>query len=324
MLAVLLNLWGLCTLATFHLLVYWWNDYNYIPFIFFHALAVSSIQIIIIIASAPALLASMILGISAWITVLIQHAKAQRWGVFLLTFFFGGIMLIIYLFTDSQPVVGGPTLSPQANFPQAPPAVPAMQRRRQLSRLGRIAGGIIAAINIFWLLVVMVLSYVSPQFFSRSGPGSYAIGLPGMSLALFSRGIPLLLTLAAFFWAGKMAIQRVGHISSGVDTALRAFLWLLPTSLLVFIRDMVRLALYVMRTHDITITIFLPWQYLQSNLSFLLLAFVLGLPLAAWGARTGTPGSVVLQAGPSASPQSLDVEAYPPAERLEAKTRAAS
>src|SRR5579859_2219048 len=312
MLAVLLNLWGLCTLATFHLLVYWWNDYNYIPFIFFHALAVSSIQIIIIIASAPALLASMILGISAWITVLIQHAKAQRWGVFLLTFFFGGIMLIIYLFTDSQPVVGGPTLSPQANFPQAPPAVPAMQRRRQLSRLGRIAGGIIAAINIFWLLVVMVLSYVSPQFFSRSGPGSYAIGLPGMSLALFSRGIPLLLTLAAFFWAGKMATQRIGHISSGVDTALRAFLWLLPTSLLVFIKDMVHLGLFIMQNHMYDL-IFLVGQYLQSNLSFLLLAFALGLPLAAWGARTGTPGSGVRQAGPSASPQPLDVEAYPPA-----------
>lgn len=307
MLAVLLSLWGLFTLATINLLGYW-NDYNYIPFMFFHALAVSSIQIIIIIASVPALLAGMVLGISAWAAVLIQHAKAQRWGFFLLTFFFGGIMLIIYLFTDSQPVVGGQALSPQAKAP----AVPAMQRRRQLSRLGRITGGIIAAINIFWLLVTVVLDYVAPQFFSRSSPGSYAVGLPGMSLALFSRGIPLLLTLAAFFWAGKMATQRVGHISAGVNTALRAFLWLLPTSLLVFIKDMVHLGLFIMQTHMYGLLL-LVGQYLQSNLSFLLLAFALGLPLAAWGARTGTPGSGMRQAGPSAAPQPLDVEAYPPA-----------
>jgi hypothetical protein len=309
MLAILLELWGASALFRFPSLFF---NFKYLPLIFFPALSVSSIQIIINGAAATALLAGIVLSISAWIAVLIQYAKAHRWGFFLLTWFFGGIMLILYLFTDSQPVAGGPVLSPQANFPQAPPAVPATQRRRPLFRLGLITGGIIAAINIFWYLVVVGLSYVSPQFFSGSGPGNYAIGLPGMSLALFGRAIPLLLTLAAFFWAGKRAMQRVGQVSVGVDVALRAFLWLVLAEFLLFISNMVLLVIQFEKSPDrasyLNYFTFLAWQSLLNTLFFLLLAFALGLPLAAWGARAGTPGSGRRQA----SPQPRDVEAYLP------------
>ncbi|MBO0780992.1 MAG: hypothetical protein J2P37_19390 [Ktedonobacteraceae bacterium] len=99
-------------------------------------------------------------------------------------------------------------------------------------------------------IILTILSYMYRQFFyvvydsldSKSytvGPGSVAIGLPGMSLDIIGGVVPLLLTLAVFFWAGRMAVQRVGQASAGVDGALRTFLWLLLAMLLTFISDIV-------------------------------------------------------------------------------------
>lgn len=39
----------------------------------------------------------------AWILTLVQFARVQSWGAFVLTFFFSGIMVLIYLITGVQP-----------------------------------------------------------------------------------------------------------------------------------------------------------------------------------------------------------------------------
>lgn len=52
----------------------------------------------------------------AWIGTLVNLSRGQQWAMFVLTFFFGGIMIFIYL-------VSGPPVSRQSQIPQimAPP-----------------------------------------------------------------------------------------------------------------------------------------------------------------------------------------------------------
>jgi hypothetical protein len=68
-------------------------------------------------------------GMVAWIMTLVQFAQAQSWGSFTLTFFFSGIMVLVYLIVGAQPRQPAPyvALPPGAYVPIAgvyPPMQP--------------------------------------------------------------------------------------------------------------------------------------------------------------------------------------------------------
>lgn len=67
------------------------------------------------IVSGLLLVVAGILGFIAWIGTLINLSRAQAWAWFVLTFFFSGIMIFIYL-------LGGPTSPQTRQYPQAQPA----------------------------------------------------------------------------------------------------------------------------------------------------------------------------------------------------------
>jgi hypothetical protein len=73
-------------------------------------------------------------GLIAWIGALVNLSRAQLWAWFVLMFFFGGIMLLIYLLSDPQPLKAGQTppaqqlaASPPLPYPPGIPSPPPAQ-----------------------------------------------------------------------------------------------------------------------------------------------------------------------------------------------------
>jgi hypothetical protein len=78
-------------------------------------------QIILLILIAIMIIGG-ISGMVGWIGTLVNLARAQLWAWFILTFFFSGIMLFIYLIAGPQPLKPGQ--SPQQQFVYVPPSAP--------------------------------------------------------------------------------------------------------------------------------------------------------------------------------------------------------
>ncbi|MBO0778735.1 MAG: hypothetical protein J2P37_07890, partial [Ktedonobacteraceae bacterium] len=105
-----------------------------------------------IVAGGILVAAAIIMGFIAWIGMLINLAKAQAWTMFTLAFFFSGIILLIYLFSDArtfaaktapppQPWLAQPerTPSPSASYPSSYQSV--------IFKYGVIAGGMLQVIT---------------------------------------------------------------------------------------------------------------------------------------------------------------------------------
>jgi len=72
----------------------------------------------------------------AWVSVLIKFARAQAWTWFVLTFFFGGIMVLIYLISGSEPPAAGqPSQQPLGSLPLHPSPIGAPQSPQSISAL---------------------------------------------------------------------------------------------------------------------------------------------------------------------------------------------
>lgn len=112
---------------------------SYIGFTFFSDSAILIVDVSIMVLGS-------LCGLVAWIMVLVQYAQAQSWGYFTLTFFFSGIMVLVYLIVGAQPrqpalfmalspgvsvpVAGAyPSLQPIPAPPLQPDAVSILQQR---------------------------------------------------------------------------------------------------------------------------------------------------------------------------------------------------
>lgn len=309
----LLELWGL-SLVTQGLL----NDGNAVFFVDHQTVSTLVVGgIILAVASIG--------SIFVWVSALINLAKAQQWSWFILMIFFGGIMLLIYLLVDLQspgtsryPQYAGQPQGPA--YPPSPYAAPAApmqtitpQMRRQFFRYGLLFGGISSGINLLWYALGYI-PFLQPLFNNNLNPSLFDNTPFFMSMQ--GVGVPLLLTMPVFFWAGRVAGQRTGHASAGVDVALRAFGWLLIPMLIMFIIDITVYA----STHSHIVILYHGAQPLTGTLliigfavanlgsysMFLLLLYGLSLPLTAIGAHTGRP-----YAPPAPMPQNLHYPSYP-------------
>lgn len=88
------------------------------------------------------LLGSILFAI-AWINVLINLSRAQFWGWFALTFFFGGIMVLIYLVSGPEPFLQVATPQPLSavfapNVGTKPALTPALDILQQRYARGEI------------------------------------------------------------------------------------------------------------------------------------------------------------------------------------------
>lgn len=258
------------------------------------------------------LLIASIISMVAWISALVHLARAQKWGWFTLMFFFSGIMMVIFLFVELQTPVAG-SYAPYAGMPQGAAFRPASgqtgspQLRRQVFRLGLLFGGIIAGANILWDFVY----YIPSVGQALGNPSLLLFSDTPIGFSVVAMGITLLLSIAGFVWAGRTAMQRTGQVSIGIDVALRAFGWFLIAVPLMTISD----TIYGM-TQDVA------WRGIDSlyllfiNLSgwalSALLIYSTGLPAAAIGARTTSPGAMAPQEGTFSISLPSGAETYPP------------
>lgn len=110
-------------------------------------------------------------GMTAWIMTLIQYAQAQSWGAFTLTFFFSGVMILVYLIAGVPPRQSAQyvVLSPGAYAPGAvayPPVQPAQAQPPQPDAVSilqqRFARGEIDAETYRQMLATITNQPVSP------------------------------------------------------------------------------------------------------------------------------------------------------------------
>ena len=81
----------------------------------------------VVIVAVACLVVTVILSFIIWIKVLIEYSHVQAWGAFMLTIFFSGIMLLVYLINGAHApqAVSYIVMQPGAYPPVAPPVAPA-------------------------------------------------------------------------------------------------------------------------------------------------------------------------------------------------------
>ncbi|MBO0777523.1 MAG: SHOCT domain-containing protein [Ktedonobacteraceae bacterium] len=91
---------------------------------------------IVPILGALFFLIAFIFGMIAWVSVLINFSRAHAWTWFVLTFFFGGIMLLIYLIGGPEPLAAGqPSQQQLGALPLHPSPVVSSQSPQSISAL---------------------------------------------------------------------------------------------------------------------------------------------------------------------------------------------
>lgn len=201
--------------------------------------------------------AGWVVGLIAWIGALINFGKAQAWTFFVLTFFFGGIMILIYLFG------GGPQPAP-APFPHS--------RTRSTYKYGAICGVTLAALAIFCTaLLAPFCTHLLSNFWQFNLSTALIVN------TLLAVCLSIISTLPVLFWAGKRAARQTGLAKAGSRVARHAYFWMFSVEAIYILLDLTGLLflLVIGRVYPF------PWGY--AALSWLLSLIVPLLLLSGVG-----------------------------------------